>query len=102
MDNDATNQDPIARRARRSVLEHVAYALEQELPMAPTQPMILDEDVRVHLVNFPNHPDLYVMTRVTVLTPEEFRAYVQEQLDIEAAWRKLNPEVREELIEGGE
>jgi hypothetical protein len=90
MDNDATNQDPIARRARQTVLEHVAYAIEQEMPMAPVEPVILDGDVRVHRVSFPGHSDLYVRTTVDVLTQDEFRAYLQEQLELEA-FRRAQP-----------
>jgi hypothetical protein len=89
MDNDATNKDPIARRARRTVLEHVAYAIDREMPLAPIDPVILDDDVRVHRVSFPEHEELYVRTTVDVLTADEFRAYVQEQMELEDHRRRM-------------
>lgn len=84
MDNDDTKRDPIAARARTTILEHLANSLEIELKDAIIEPVILDEDVRVHRVSFPAHRDLYVRTTVDVLTVDELNAYVQEQLELEA------------------
>lgn len=64
-ENATAQQKAIGERAQRAVLERVAHAIENELPMLATELILSGDTERMHRISHPTYMDEPVYLRVT-------------------------------------